>query len=686
MSSPLHFVDSQDEEEMQLESVVSPSRPPPSIGSLQPIAESKKGVPLSPDPRKAAALQGSSSQARRGVKTTPKARLRHDDSQIQFAAIESSPLQPEPLESQHLTDRQKEVKERQVREAAAMFPEIRSSPRSTPRHTNYNLPKLVFKSTPNPVLNSTIDEATSPTYLPDALMNSFLGSSPTPSSKRSSDRHSDDDPPSSPPFVSSNVQTNQLTELLQAPENYAPGQVIANAEQCPENRFANESLPGMEGHSSNGECIGAVVDAPGPVNDQEDASKLKTPQVPVGDHPMSDFDIYVDASSVPSLNESSTEHNDNQPDDVNSFQSEGSSRFSIEDDQVTAQLITEMERASQQSTKQDETTQSAQGVAKKRKRTADSPNVNKKTKRTPASSDPQAATGFPGTGETVADCVMIDVREDDRSRPFVPQQIKREQSASPSIFTSTQAVEETPVAQMRPAESLRKSQASQSSSQEQDTPMTAKNPIGRPRGSRNSQVKLEEAETEKASAPRKSARVSERLGGSTSNSPHMSAAVSQEPTKGGQWLALGKTPRRGMFRWLRHSSAESDDLGTRPDPTPAASSTSEVNAERVNEQFRMQGHDLLPADLHPEHDVTRHNRDRVFAANQHGGEAQPEASGAVETEGDIPTAQGILQHFQNMLNKIKRVTFGPEEERAMVGILFESVKEVHEAGRRHVSM
>lgn len=60
-------------------------------------------------------------------KPQPKATLRHNDSQIEFAPIESSPV-PEKQDSQLLTDRQKEVASRQHHEAASMFPDIRSSP------------------------------------------------------------------------------------------------------------------------------------------------------------------------------------------------------------------------------------------------------------------------------------------------------------------------------------------------------------------------------------------------------------------------------------------------------------------------------------------------------------------------------------------------------------------------------
>lgn len=662
-----------------------PTRPPPLVGPLERIAESIKGVPFSPISRKAAAFRGSSSPARRGVKTTPKARLRHDDSQIQFAAIESSPLQPEPLESQYLTDRQREIKERQVREAAAMFPEIGSSPRSNSRPADYILPKLVFKSTQSTAAESAADEETSPTYLPDALMNEFLGSSPTPSSKRLSDRHTDD-PQSSPPFISSHLQIRQLADAPLAHEDRAPVKVIVNAEEYPGNRFTDERLPSTKDYTSDGVSINAIEDAPRPVDGQaKNASNMKAPYVLVDAHPMSDFDIYVDAPSAPSVNQPSTKRNENQFNDaMSSFQSEGSSHFSVEDDQVTAQLITEMEQASsQQSAKPDRTAQSERETTKKRKRTADLLNANKKIKRTLASSSPLAAVEVPRPGETVADCVMIDVREADRSRPVLPRQIKRERSESPSFLKSTQAVEETPVVEKKPVVRPRNSSVSQSSSQEQDTPMTARKAIGRPRGSRNSQVKREEAEKEPASALRKSTRVSERLGGSTTSSPHMSPAASQESTKRGQWIALGKTPGRGMFRWLQRSSGSLEDLGT-----PTASSANEGNAEGFNEQPGVQDsqrQDLLPANHPPENQITTDSKDRESVANQRAGETESKGSGGVETEGEAATGQGILQMFQSMLDNIKRVTFGPEEERAMVGILFESVKEVHEAGRRHKS-
>ena len=112
-------------------------------------------------------------------RTTPTARLRHDDSQILFAAIESSPLAPGVMDSQLLTDKQKEVKERQHEEAGAMFANLRSSPRPAPtratvdvRSTDGRLPEVLNEEPISPILP-----------LQNEIMDSFLGSSPTPRSR-----------------------------------------------------------------------------------------------------------------------------------------------------------------------------------------------------------------------------------------------------------------------------------------------------------------------------------------------------------------------------------------------------------------------------------------------------------------------------------------------------------------------
>ena len=661
------------------------TRTPAPAASLASIADSIKQVPLSPHVRQTAVSQGSPSPARRRVKTTPKARLRHDDSQIQFAAIESSPLQPEPAEPQYLTDRQKEVKERQGLEAAAMFPEIRSSPRGASWPADHDLPKLTFKPTQHSAPNLAIDKETSPTYLPDALINDFLGSSPTPSSKKSNDRRSDD-PPSSPLLISSHFHMDEVVDAPPVHEGHTAVEAIDITERAPVDRLTDESLPTRKRFSPNAETMEPLLSGrSGLIRDQEDSSKYQDLHVPAALHSKCDSETHAEAPSASSSDQVSTDTKENPDSGVrNSFCSAGSSQFTVEDDQVTAQLITEMERASsQQSAKPDA------DITKKRKRHTDSPNMNKKTKRTPTSSDPQATVAIP-TGETVADCVMIDVREIECSRTVPAAQIKREMSASPSILTSTQVVEESAVIQNAPSEAFGHSEASLQSSPDQEMPMTANKAVGRPRGLRNSQVEQEKTGQEQASVLPQSRRMSERLSASTTRSPHISSVSSQDSAKGGQWLALGKTPRKGMFRWLQRSSAESEGVETQPDPTPRASAPANPgSSEEIQKRTETQDlhrSEILPADHRPERSSSLSKGDPEVVALQRDGEAQTEASDATGSQGNTPTAQGILQKFHGMLDSIKRVTFGPEEERAMVGILFESVKEVHEAGRRHISM
>jgi hypothetical protein len=92
-------------------------------------ASSQRSTPRSVRPSVAAKRRAENTPAVTRLRSsrrsaTPK--LRHDDSQIQFAAIESSSPSRPAEQSQVLTDRQKEVRERQ-RENATLFPELRSS-------------------------------------------------------------------------------------------------------------------------------------------------------------------------------------------------------------------------------------------------------------------------------------------------------------------------------------------------------------------------------------------------------------------------------------------------------------------------------------------------------------------------------------------------------------------------------
>jgi hypothetical protein len=127
---------------------------------------------------------GTYSASKSTSKSTPaKARLRHDNSQILFAPIDSSPL-PVEDESQLMTDHQKEVRARQI-DGAQMFPDISSTPmrKSTPRSRRKAPGTLDFSA--DLAAPTGDDEVVStPLDVPEANgeTSGYMGSSPTPNS------------------------------------------------------------------------------------------------------------------------------------------------------------------------------------------------------------------------------------------------------------------------------------------------------------------------------------------------------------------------------------------------------------------------------------------------------------------------------------------------------------------------
>ncbi|KXT00266.1 hypothetical protein AC578_1230 [Pseudocercospora eumusae] len=134
-----------------------------------------------------------------------KARSRHDDSQVDFAPIE--PLAVSTIvESQLLTDHQKEVRARQY-EAAQVFPELSSSPMARSTSTKNISKKLDFSTDPPKGVGDVNVTPTGP--VDGQPMSDDLPSSPTPRGgttrtydeidQASEGEETDIDPPSSPP-------------------------------------------------------------------------------------------------------------------------------------------------------------------------------------------------------------------------------------------------------------------------------------------------------------------------------------------------------------------------------------------------------------------------------------------------------------------------------------------------------
>ncbi|KAK3948641.1 Rap1-interacting factor 1 N terminal-domain-containing protein [Pseudoneurospora amorphoporcata] len=189
-----------------------PRLPPPSSSRRTTRSASRTNSPVkTPDPVKRRSPTKRRASATPEVKSSgfnlrPKAaapRLRHDDSQIRFAAVDSSPqlnLIHQDLESQLLTERQREVRERQ-KENAALFPELRSSPATRTRSSA----RLAARSREGSPSGAHTPQAGTPSN-PGGRFTHHVSGTPTPRRGQALTAIVDQDmdmmdPPSSPPMM-----------------------------------------------------------------------------------------------------------------------------------------------------------------------------------------------------------------------------------------------------------------------------------------------------------------------------------------------------------------------------------------------------------------------------------------------------------------------------------------------------
>ncbi|KAK5090500.1 hypothetical protein LTR05_000672 [Lithohypha guttulata] len=126
----------------------------------------------------------------------PTNKPRHDDSQVQFVPIESSPSNYEDVESQLLTTRQKDVRHRQSTERPITFADIRSSPMA--KMDNVHSSKLLEERSSLP------NTPTTPVAAASRLHEDDEPPTPTPKAKKPWYAGLQPDVPSSPPSVVEN--------------------------------------------------------------------------------------------------------------------------------------------------------------------------------------------------------------------------------------------------------------------------------------------------------------------------------------------------------------------------------------------------------------------------------------------------------------------------------------------------
>lgn len=565
--------------------------------------------------------------AGRVSKTPSKARLRHDNSQIQFAVIDSSPLALKDTGSPFLTDHQKEIRERQHHDAA-MFPKLGSSPPSGVRETEPELPRLVLNASSQRHGEAEHDDQSSP-VLPvlDENLEVFLGSSPTPrsSSKSSSCPPSDAGPPSSPQGISS------LATIFPKPSAAAvrDDDLQPRKNSSLEAETLRQSL-NLEGHPKPevvDDCnvVAGVSTPTGELSSGHQHPKVLGQEKVKGvdTYVFSDFDIFVDAPTEPvrthnpaqgderhqshaeymvsnspappvgtnvnasdpvehplqdpahaALTDPAKESEDSTSQVLDSFLSQAS-QASQDEEQIDAQLAADMERVSSQA-ERPRTHLPAPGSGKKRKCQDPISNASiKKPRRSSRTHDCYVVveTGRPDINK---DEYTLDARSASNSPDPSSRFLDLERAGSPSNIHQI-----TPTAQ----------------------------------------------------------KVYETVRGSS------------------QATVVGKLPSQSTTRKATRNQAIVIQV-----PGSKEKDTEDQVMQAVV-QDASAAVILKPTD-----------------------QTQPPSS----QPDDVPTPsprksayRRLMDGFRNLLGEVRQVTLRAEEERAVTGVLFESILEVHEAGKRH---
>lgn len=624
-------------------------------------------------------------------KTTPKARARprHDDSQMHFAVIESSPLVPEAVDSQLLTNHQKEVRERQQFEAGIMFPDLRTTPKIRVREQGDISPKLILKGTQ--ATRSESNAVDGCTVLPpaDDISDDVFESSPTPRSsmrRNSGHRPWSSRGPSSPPVKQqADMQPYRGDSIISVGKP-----VKCEAQEGKMLIDDNESTSELQdmkitsrvitlGDSEKSSYLQPVEFGP----DETSLTSLNQDQDMLDADPPSDLDIFIDAPSDPlqtaehDVHELHTEvpssliqaHEEPEPSDhlisegiiqepvtpypqgnlskresnnrttpeeneisriMDSFQGSETSHILSDEGQIVAQLPSDLKEASPQAEAElggpsSPIRQEAASSTRKRKGSAENTGrSNKKSKVLPLIPTLQVVIPVKRAGSTDSGCTPLDERKLRRANKE-----KQEPSPLASRFTRSSARisanKSTPRKDPSPSACI--TDASSAASEETCI-LPGKKKSGTKSGHR------------KQSDP-----ICDRT---TDNDI---SQVQLQPVEMGQAQISQSQSHNIRTPALQQGSKNLGDVAFPPEATdirPIADQTSAATNRPG------------PEDLQPE-------------------AMQPEA---IQQAGR-PRAPDILAGFRRLLGSIKQMVLGVEEEREMIGVLFESVNEVHAAGRRN---
>jgi hypothetical protein len=307
---------------------------------------------------------------RTSSRQTPKVRLRHDNSQIQFEPIVSSPSNPFNQESQVLTERQKEMIERQ-RLSGGLFanmgapspqPDVAPSPMEfhSDAPTADDLPMTNSRTTPLKALAAM------------GPMDVFLGSSPTPHARKNIRQIVSDETSLATPTAVRKVKIVNNDDLGSSPPRFAKGNVsdakhtnsdmlVGSSFECrqPETPY---DVSCYEGTTIDED---ALLDAVAEHEEDDDGSELDRPSdVVMSDIPSSTIDLQLTAqldadiqaqtaATIEDTNQTATESNNDFVDAASHPQSssakddQAGSDTEVDESEPPASLVRKSRRKSE---------------------------------------------------------------------------------------------------------------------------------------------------------------------------------------------------------------------------------------------------------------------------------------------------------------------------------------------------
>ncbi|RMX87788.1 hypothetical protein D0869_02109 [Hortaea werneckii] len=563
-----------------------------------------------------------------------KARLRHDDSQLHFAPIESSPVHFE--DSQMLTERQKEIKARQ-HENAQMFPELSSSPVVKQSTTVRKLEKrLDFNSE-----SAGEEPIGTPTGPPDAnapMSDDNIPSSPTPSSAKDpgsaqiemhdSDTELAQDPPSSPP--------------REDDEDFGTGGAVF--ETAPAR--IDSDLPS---------------DTPLP-NEQ---LQREQEQAAEGDHPEFDPDATEGTTFAPPS--STKQRQQRAPGKTN--ETEVPSKNEPVDVDISRIEDSFVELPPPENAESPEASQQSQPNSKKRKRSSTKFSSTKKRK---SQSPFKAVSSFfsnwvrrsqsQDNDENMEEEIVVASSQPSESpesknkahktrSPIVEVPSRKEdQNLSKASEAASEEVEGVQESQLskRGRRRARRSQASQRNSQASSQQSEAIDT----RGLKRKATDQTEASNQEQDSPSDPVETSQPQASTTSKTRKQRQGQDAKLVQRAQQNAEEAGPSRSTRRKNRNASKEAAVAASTPQPSTSAPVPEERPTEHEAEAAPEQTKDNLDSDP------------------------------TLGTERPIATPTSIMGKLRNILGDLSKSFLGGQEEREMDDVLFEIRQEVHEAARR----